>query len=40
MLEDALPLEKTLSMHNIVIHVRSVFDKNHNQATSITKTRL
>ena len=25
-----LPLQKTLSMHNVVILVKSVFNKNHN----------
>ena len=29
--DDDLPLQKTLSMHNAVILIKSDFDKNHNQ---------
>ena len=28
--DDHLPLEKTLNIHNAVLHIESVFNKNHN----------
>ena len=30
-LDDDLPLEKTLTVHNDVMVIKSVFNKNHNQ---------
>ena len=29
-LNDNLPLEKTLNVHNVVIRIKSVFNKNYN----------
>ena len=27
---DVLPLEKTLTLHNVIIHIKSVLSKDHN----------
>ena len=33
---DSLPLEKTMTLHNIIIHIKSVFNKDQNHCYSNT----